>query len=567
LDSLKLLPLLVVFVVAISTLCVNHASAAGTSVYENLSEGFLLEYPDDWQVIELEDPVIKAMIAPPTENPEDPLDAISMILIEQLALEIDLFDYSELAMENLESSLGNFKLIDELEVSLGGIPAKKIKFTGLNEFDVPVTGTYVWTIKDNKAFLILFMADSTTYTKYSQTGKMIEDSFKFKEGMPKVILGDYSDPDLGLEVEFPDGWIAVEFTTEALEFVGETKSVMSESPVFSQTGNFEDFVTVGISSIKISKADFEGMLANIEETGCKIPNQASIKEVSGMKSMEFKTECILVDTDITYTILSNSFFKKDTQIDAMFMAGSDQVYEKEFSKYQQFLNSLKIQDTIDVSNYSEMAALFGEQITHQTVSTGEHNADITISSTSAITDFIFDEKNEEISFGTSVTSGKADSISIFPDKVLESPYTVTINDEIIDDIMIVNDQTTGETSVSISYESPIQKIVLKGTLKEQFKAQSDSTTSAQIPDWVRGNAEWWAQGAIGDSDFVSGIQYLIKEGIMTIPETAKAEGEVDSKEIPSWIKNNADWWAQGLITDGDFVKGIQFLIENGIMEV
>jgi hypothetical protein len=91
--------------------------------------------------------------------------------------------------------------------------------------------------------------------------------------------------------------------------------------------------------------------------------------------------------------------------------------------------------------------------------------------------------------------------------------------------------------------------------------------STQIPEWVRGNAEWWAQGAIGDSDFVSGIQYLIKEKIMSIPETVQGATSDDSQEIPSWIKNNADWWAQGLISDNDFVKGIQYLIEQGIIAV
>ena len=96
---------------------------------------------------------------------------------------------------------------------------------------------------------------------------------------------------------------------------------------------------------------------------------------------------------------------------------------------------------------------------------------------------------------------------------------------------------------------------------------AEPAESTQIPDWVRSNAEWWAQGAIGDSDFVLGIQYLIKEGIMTIPETAQGTTSDDSQEIPSWIKNNADWWAQGLITDDDFVKGIQYLIEEGIMSV
>jgi len=41
----------------------------------------------------------------------------------------------------------------------------------------------------------------------------------------------------------------------------------------------------------------------------------------------------------------------------------------------------------------------------------------------------------------------------------------------------------------------------------------------------------------------------------------------DSSKVPEWIKNNADWWAQGLITDDDFVKGIQYLVEQGIIRV
>jgi plastocyanin len=88
-----------------------------------------------------------------------------------------------------------------------------------------------------------------------------------------------------------------------------------------------------------------------------------------------------------------------------------------------------------------------------------------------------------------------------------------------------------------------------------------------ILELVRENAEWWAQGAIGDSDFVSEIQYLIKKGIMTIPETVQSTTGDDSQEIPSWIKNNAEWWAQGLITDDDFVEGIQYLVENGIIHI
>jgi len=91
------------------------------------------------------------------------------------------------------------------------------------------------------------------------------------------------------------------------------------------------------------------------------------------------------------------------------------------------------------------------------------------------------------------------------------------------------------------------------------------TSQIQIPDWVRNNAGWWATGQIGDSDFVSGIEFLITEDIIAIPPTQSGQGT--SQEIPGWIKSNAGWWADGLIEDVDFVSGIQYLISNGIMKV
>jgi len=91
------------------------------------------------------------------------------------------------------------------------------------------------------------------------------------------------------------------------------------------------------------------------------------------------------------------------------------------------------------------------------------------------------------------------------------------------------------------------------------------TSEIQIPDWVRNNAGWWATGQIGDSDFVSGIEYLISEEIMTIPSTQSGAGT--SQDIPEWVKNNAGSWADRLIEDSDFVSGIQYLISNGIMKV
>ncbi|SVD37381.1 uncharacterized protein METZ01_LOCUS390235, partial [marine metagenome] len=42
---------------------------------------------------------------------------------------------------------------------------------------------------------------------------------------------------------------------------------------------------------------------------------------------------------------------------------------------------------------------------------------------------------------------------------------------------------------------------------------------------------------------------------------------VYAAEVPDWIKNNAGWWADGTIDDSSFVSGIEWLISNGIIEV
>ena len=109
--------------------------------------------------------------------------------------------------------------------------------------------------------------------------------------------------------------------------------------------------------------------------------------------------------------------------------------------------------------------------------------------------------------------------------------------------------------------------------------RSQKTSQTTIPDWIRNNAKWWSEGAIGDSDFTSGIQFMIKENIMIIPDLPEEVTQMELKDekramgmereqnVPDWVRNNAGWWADGLISDDDFVSGIKYLVEQGIIQV
>lgn len=60
---------------------------------------------------------------------------------------------------------------------------------------------------------------------------------------------------------------------------------------------------------------------------------------------------------------------------------------------------------------------------------------------------------------------------------------------------------------------------------------------------------------------ISIIGFSIITSIFTI--TAYA----DTPAIPQWIKNNAKWWSDGSIPDAEFLKGIQYLVQHGMIQV
>ena len=94
----------------------------------------------------------------------------------------------------------------------------------------------------------------------------------------------------------------------------------------------------------------------------------------------------------------------------------------------------------------------------------------------------------------------------------------------------------------------------------------ETSSEIMIPDWVRNNAGWWSADQIEDNDFASGIEFMIKEGIITVPSTGNSQSSENSV-IPDWVRNNAGWWSERLISNKEFANGLQYLIVNGIISV
>ncbi|MDE1867270.1 MAG: hypothetical protein KGI08_06135 [Thaumarchaeota archaeon] len=86
-----------------------------------------------------------------------------------------------------------------------------------------------------------------------------------------------------------------------------------------------------------------------------------------------------------------------------------------------------------------------------------------------------------------------------------------------------------------------------------------------MPSWLKDDAKMWSAGQMSDKEFATGIQYMLKQGIVKSPQIYYV---LDSNyHIPQWVRNDASWWSAGQISDGDFVNGIQYLIMSGVIQV
>jgi len=105
-----------------------------------------------------------------------------------------------------------------------------------------------------------------------------------------------------------------------------------------------------------------------------------------------------------------------------------------------------------------------------------------------------------------------------------------------------------------------QRIALANKLKQQI----ENTATTQIPSWVKDTAQKWHDGVVDNAGFSKDIQYMITSGLVKV--TGQVTPSSTFEYIPSWQKKVAEWWSQGLISDYDYVNSMQYLLDKKIIK-
>ena len=150
------------------------------------------------------------------------------------------------------------------------------------------------------------------------------------------------------------------------------------------------------------------------------------------------------------------------------------------------------------------------------------------------------------------------------------PITLKIihPDGLISDVIITgksNGDFTAHISIEENWKSGSFSIIASYDEKD-FGKVGFQLNKIQIPTFFKNVASWWSDGLIGDFEFVEGIEYLINEGIIEIPNLSQNTSS-NENTIPDWVRQNIGWWTNDLTSDTELVNSIQYLVEKGIIQV
>ncbi len=81
--------------------------------------------------------------------------------------------------------------------------------------------------------------------------------------------------------------------------------------------------------------------------------------------------------------------------------------------------------------------------------------------------------------------------------------------------------------------------------------------NSSVPDWIKNNAQWWSEGSISEADYIKSLEYLIINGIIQIPisEVTAAETAItDDERAQSFVVTFSDGLINRPFTIDTFVK-------------
>jgi hypothetical protein len=276
---------------------INHTTDLRS--YGNSAFGVSLQYPSDWGAVELkstplDDKVAGSSIAlftAPIENASDTFREKALLSIQDftsagnaLKSNMSLAQYTNESLGSYNNAADSVTILESNATTLAGKPAHRIVFTE-NVQNQQLKKTQVWTVDDNKAYVITFSAEESRYGDYlpsvenmigslqinaSQASKTATTSRTASTEMADLTSQSnatnvpesltFSEESAGIEMQYPDTWTKVQpgapLDARTFSFLVSfisppTNNISSSSTANSSSASFSR-VNIGIHDLRPS---------------------------------------------------------------------------------------------------------------------------------------------------------------------------------------------------------------------------------------------------------------------------------------------------------------------------
>ena len=94
-----------------------------------------------------------------------------------------------------------------------------------------------------------------------------------------------------------------------------------------------------------------------------------------------------------------------------------------------------------------------------------------------------------------------------------------------------------------------------------------SAEEGLIPSWIKNTAGYWVDGQIGDSEFITALQFLVKEGILVIPSEQNEKIDVVQLSVKELKDQAISWNYEDILRDEDYYIGKIIYVTGSIRNI
>ncbi len=172
----RILAILMILAVLLGLAGCQKASQEGFRLFRSTPMGFSIEYPDFWQKTAEPSEGIAAFVTPAEGYSDRYSDNVT---VRCFTPDMEYNAYVTGYVEELASTVSNYKLVSETDITLGDEPAYQIVYESTDDEGNELRFLQIFAQHNEKIYIITYIGEFSSYTYFLSSVEKMIPTFRF----------------------------------------------------------------------------------------------------------------------------------------------------------------------------------------------------------------------------------------------------------------------------------------------------------------------------------------------------------------------------------------------------